>query len=92
MGPKPISSKQQAQADDLVREQFGPFGALFALAGGNQELSKLKSDLAQFLVMSKAPNTVNTYMPLVSKWQEFVQELSKPAFPSETTPYVLTES
>jgi hypothetical protein len=71
MGPKPISSKQQTQADDLVREQFGLFGALSALAGGNQELSKLKSDLAQSLVMSKAPNTFNKYMPLVSKWQEF---------------------
>ena len=50
MGPKPISSKQQAQADDLVREQVGLFGALSALVEGNQELSKLKSDLAQSLV------------------------------------------
>ena len=39
MGPEPISSKQQAQADHLVREQFGLFGALSAFIEGNQELS-----------------------------------------------------
>jgi hypothetical protein len=55
MGPKPISSKQQAVADDLVEGQLGLFGALSALIRDNQELSQLKSDLAQSLVMSKAP-------------------------------------
>ena len=67
MGPKPISSKQQAVADDLVEGQFGLFGALSVLIRDNQELSQLKPDLAQSLVMSKAPNTFNKYMPLVSK-------------------------
>jgi integrase len=89
MGPKPISSKQQAVADDLVEGQLGLFGALSALIRDNQELSQLKSDLAQSLVMSKAPNTFNKYMPLVSKWQEFAQSLSKPAFPADNGLFVL---
>ena len=89
MGPKPISNKQQAVADDLVEGQFGLFGALSALIRDNQELGQLKSDLAQSLVMSKAPNTFNKYMPLVSKWQEFAQRLSKPAFPVDNVLFVL---
>ena len=35
MGPTPINSKQHAQADGLVRGQFGLFGALSALVRGN---------------------------------------------------------
>ena len=84
MGPKPINNRQQAVADDLVEGQFGMFGALSALIRDNRELGQLKSDLAQSLVMSKAPNTFNKYMPLVSKWQEFAQRLSKPTFPADT--------
>jgi hypothetical protein len=39
--------------------------------------------------MSKAPNTFNKYMPLVSKWQEFAQRLIKPAFLADNALFVM---
>ena len=89
MGPTSISSKQQALATDLVKGQIGLFGALSALVRDNQELSELKLNLTKSSVMSKVPNTFNTYLPLVSKWEEFAQKLSKPAFPAHSGLFVL---
>ena len=67
IGPKPINPRQAALAESLVLEEFGLFGDLREILGENSQLAHLQTGLAKSLVMSKAPSTVNTYQPLVSK-------------------------
>ena len=84
MGPKPINVKQKNLAETLVGEQFGLFGGLSVLAGENPELNHLRQDLAESLVMSRAPNTFNKYMPLVLNWEKFVGKYGGSACPADT--------
>ena len=47
------------------------FGDLRETLGENNQLAHQQSDLAESLVMSKAPSTSHKYQPLVSKWELF---------------------
>ena len=89
LGPKPINPKQAALAESLVSENFGLFGALSETLGENSQLAHLQSDLAESLVMAKAPSTFNKYQPLVLKWEEFAKSLGEAAFPANKPVFAL---
>ena len=89
LGPKPINPKQAALAESLVSENFGLFGDLNEILGENSQLAHLQSDLAESLVMAKAPSTFNKYQPLVSKWEAFAKGLGEAAFPANKPVFAL---
>ena len=89
LGPKPINPKQAALAESLVSENFGLFGDLNEILRENSQLAHLQSDLAESLVMAKAPSTFNKYQPLVSKWEAFAKGLGEAAFPANKPVFTL---
>ena len=73
----------------LVLKEFGLFGALNGILGENSQLAHLQSDLAESLVMAKAPSTFNKYQPLVSKWEAFAIKLGEAASPANKPLFAL---
>ena len=88
-GPKPVNRKQIEMSVTLLSESVGLFGELKKISYGNPELTALREGLAQSLVQSRAVSTFGKYMPLVTKWEGFSNNVNSPPFPANLPIFLL---